>query len=150
MFSHKDTVYLHAKKTRAPGEPYQEFDYDPLLAIHRFVEVEKTEVCFAFPDNYDFEKMFNANFGIIKEDAVAVEVELTGYAATYVSERIWSPDQQIEQLGDGKIKIRFTSASEDEFMTWLLSFGDEAHLLKPRHLVEKVRRKIAHINFLYN
>ena len=46
--------------------------------------------------------MFKQNFGVIKEDAFEVEVEFTGWAAKYVSERIWSPDQKIVQ-NNGKV-----------------------------------------------
>ena len=40
------------------------------------------------PKNYDFEKLFNREFGIIKEEAFKVRVEFSGWAARYVAERI--------------------------------------------------------------
>jgi len=49
------------------------------------------------PKNYEFEKAFNRDFGIIKRRAFKVEAELKGWAAQYAAERIWSPDQKIEK-----------------------------------------------------
>ena len=63
-------------------------------AIHRIKALEITDIGFQ-PEKFDFDKMFNRHFGVIKEKAFAVEVEFTGWAAKYVTERIWSSDQEI-------------------------------------------------------
>ena len=72
LFSHQDTVYLHARKARTPGKAYKAPDFDPLLVVHRIKKVEITDRGFEFPKNYDFEKLFNREFGIIKEEAFKV------------------------------------------------------------------------------
>jgi predicted DNA-binding transcriptional regulator YafY len=136
IFSHKDTIYLHARMAKFPGKTYKEPKFDPLLAIHRIKTLEVTERTFEFPENYDFEKIFNQNFGVIKEAAFGVVVEFSGYAAKYVSERNWSPDQALTELPGGKIRISFTASSIPELVSWVLSFGDEARLLDPDWLVK--------------
>lgn len=148
IFSHKDSVYLHAHLARAPGKPYCEPDFNPLLAIHRIKKVEATERLFVFPKNYDFDKAFKQNFGVIKEDAFEVEVEFTGWAARYVSERIWSPDQKIQKK-NGNTKLTFSASSEPELLAWVLSFGDEAKLVQPVWLVEQVKEKVKEIQKSY-
>jgi len=139
IFSHHDTIYLSARLATKPGRPYQTPLFDPLLAIHRTKKVELTDRPFEFPRDYNFEKTFNQNFGIIKEDAFEVEVEFKGYAANYVSERIWSPDQKIIKKGKGKVRLILNASSDPELITWLLSFGDEARLLKPEYLQKKIK-----------
>jgi predicted DNA-binding transcriptional regulator YafY len=141
IFSHIDSVYVHACLARTPGKPYSEPEFDPLLAIHRIKKVEITDRLFEYPKNYDFEKTFKQNFGVIKEDAFEVEVEFTGWAACFVSERIWSPDQKIHK-SNGKTKLTFSASSEPELISWVLSFGDEATILKPRWLYERVSKSI--------
>ncbi len=142
IFSHHDTIYLHARLARKPGQPYKEPEFDPLLAVHRIQKVDLDERPFKFPENYDFEKIFNRNFGIIKEDAFEVEVELSGFAARFAAERIWSPDQKVEELGEGRIKLTFNTSSEPELIAWVLSFGHEARLIRPDRLVEKVAESV--------
>lgn len=68
LFSHKDTVYLHARFAVTPGKPYQKPEFDPLLAIHRLKAVEITVKIFEFPEKYDFDSTFKHNFGVMKDD----------------------------------------------------------------------------------
>jgi predicted DNA-binding transcriptional regulator YafY len=142
IFSHGDTVYLHARLGKTPGKPYLEPEFDPLLAIHRMKKVEMTETNFEFPADYNFEKFFNRHFGVIKEKAFTVEAIFSGWSARYVAERVWSPDQKIEQLDPEKIKLTFSASSTPEVISWLLSYGEEAELLKPEWLVKEIAEKI--------
>ena len=149
IFSHKDTIYLHVRMARYPGKPYKEPDFDPLLAIHRIKNLEITERSFEFPKDYDFEKTFNQNFGVIKEEAFEVELEFTGYPAKYVSERIWSPDQKMTKKKDGTVKLNFSASSEPELMAWVLSFGNEAKVIKPKWLVKEIIPMIEKMQMAY-
>jgi len=142
IFSHKDSVYLHARKARGPGQKYKESDYDPLLAVHRIKSVEITDRQFEFPSGYNFEKLFNKEFGVIKEDSFKVTVEFKGWAAGFVSERTWSPDQKLVKRKDGTIRLTFTTSSEAEFISWVLGFREEAKVLRPKCLVDTVKRTL--------
>jgi predicted DNA-binding transcriptional regulator YafY len=150
LFSHNETVYLHAQKARTPGKEYHEPDYDPLLAVHRIKDIKVTERLFKQPQNYDFEKFFNQNFGIRKDDVFEVEIEFKGWAARYVAERICSPDQKIKKLKENKIRLIFTASSEPDVIWWLLSYGEEAKLIKPDWLAEAMARKVRSMAALYN
>jgi predicted DNA-binding transcriptional regulator YafY len=148
IFSHRDAMYIHAQLARKPGKKYREPDYDPLLAVHRIKHVEITERLFEFPKKYDFEKIFKVNFGVIKDDAFEVEVEFQGWAAKYVSERIWSPDQKVH-IKNGKTKLTFSASSEPELISWVMSFGENAKVIKPKWLIEIVKRKLMKIRSRY-
>jgi len=150
IFSQKDTVYLHARMAGYPGKPYKEPDFDPLLAIHRIKNLELTERSFEFPKDYDFEKFFNQNFGVIKEEDFKVEMEFTGYATEYVAERIWSPDQKLIKKKDGTAKLKFSASSEPELISWVLSFGDEAKVVKPNWLIDKIKQIVISIQREYS
>lgn len=141
IFSYKDTLYLHAHLARVPGKPYKKPEFNPLLAIHRIKKVTATERLFDIPQNYDFEKAFVQNFGVIKDDSFKVEVEFTGWAAKYVTERNWSLDQKIKR-NNGKTILTFSASSEPEVLSWLFSFGDEAKLIKPSFLVDHAKYSI--------
>ena len=149
IFSHQDTIYLHARKAKEPGKRYQEPQYDPLLALHRIKKVEITETGFEFPRDYDFEKIFNRHFGVIKEKAFEVEAEFSGWAACFVSERIWSPDQKIVKKGREKIRVTFSASSEPEVIGRILFFGEEARLLKPDWLVQEMAKKVKFMHDFY-
>ena len=150
IFSHKDTVYIHARMARYPEKPFKEPDFDPLLAVHRIQKLELTERSYKFPEDYDFEKFFNQNFGVIKEEAFEVVAEFTGYAAEYVAERIWSPDQKLTEKKDGTVKLKFSASSEPELISWVLSFGDWAKVIKPDWLIEEIEEKLYKMNKIYS
>ncbi|MDY6790736.1 MAG: WYL domain-containing protein [Thermodesulfobacteriota bacterium] len=149
IFSHRDTVYLHAKKARTPKKPYDDPDFDPLLAIHRIRKIETTDRLFTIPKDYDFEKVFNKKFGVIKEEAFRVELEFSGWAAAYVSERIWSADQKIVKKRDGKTRLTFSTSSEPELISSMLSFGDEVKVIKPKWLVDEIKEVVNKMERVY-
>jgi hypothetical protein len=79
FFSCRDTLYLHARLTNGPVKTQKEHDFDPALAIHRLKKVEMTARDFEYSADYDFEEVFNKNFGVIKDDCFEVEMEFTGW-----------------------------------------------------------------------
>lgn len=142
LISYNNALYLHAAMSRYPGSRKTEFEFDPLLAVHRLEKVSMTDKKFVFPVNYDFEKQFNQAFGIIKGDTFKVRLELTGYAASYAGERRFSPDQQIKKNKDCHCILTFTASSRPEVLAWVLSFGEEVKVLSPKWLVEEVKKAI--------
>jgi len=149
IFSHNDTMYVSARFAGKPGEPGKKTEYDPLLAVHRLRSVELTDRTFEYPRDFDFEKIYNRNFGIIKDEAFEVEVEFTGHAAGYVSERIWSPDQKLEQNKDGRVRLTFSASSRPELKSWLLSFGEEARLIRPGWMADSLIASLEQMRSLY-
>lgn len=149
LFSRRETIYLHAGKARTPGKKYVKWAFDPLLAVHRIEKVQITDRAFSIPDNYDFERDFNKTFGVMKDKSFKVEVAFSKAAASYVSERSWSPDQKITRHKNGGIKLTFTASSEPEILSWVLSFGDRARLLKPDNLKDKIKEKIQAMHTAY-
>lgn len=149
LFSYHDAIYLHAQKAKEPGKPYRPPKFDPLLAVHRMKSVAVTDVTFQ-PEKFDFEKTFNQHFGVIKDEAFEVEVAFTGWAAAYVAERQWSPNQEIIQKGKNKIILKFTASSKPELIGWLLSLGEKAKVLKPDWLIKEMKAKIKALADCYN
>ena len=150
LFSHNNALYLHAGMARYPGSKKIEFDFDPLLAVHRFQEVTLTDKKYNFPKDYDFERQYNQTFGIIKEDVFKVKLELQGYAAVYAQERQFSHDQKIKKNRDDKYILTFTASSETEVISWVLSFGNEIKVLSPKWLAKEVIEKVKATSKRYN
>lgn len=142
LFSKDDTIYLHAQMAKAPGKIYKAPKFDPLLVIHRIEALEITRTSFKFPDNFDFEKTFNQTFGVMKEDSFQARVEFSGYAARHVKERVWSHDQIIKEKKGDKIELTFTATSDIEALSWILSYGHEAHVLEPKWFVEELQEEV--------
>ncbi len=149
IFAHHENIYVHARYAKMPGKVFKNPGYDPLLALHRFSALEVTDTPFTRPKNYDFEKVFNKHFGVIKGKTFKVRAELSGWAAGYAAERKVNPDQVIKKKRDGRIEISFTSTSEPEVMAWILDFGAEAKLLGPAPLVKKLKARLVEVLGMY-
>ncbi|RZB35050.1 MAG: hypothetical protein SRB1_00818 [Desulfobacteraceae bacterium Eth-SRB1] len=76
-------------------------------------------------------------------------MEFSGWSARHVAERIWSPDQKIVKKADGKIRLIFSSSSEYELTGWVLSFADEARVVKPKWLVEEIKKTLGRMQEVY-
>ena len=149
IFAHRDTLYVHARFHKAPGKKYRTPKFDPFLPIHRIKQIELTDTIYQYPADYNFTKEFTKDFGVMKGDSFKVAAEFTGWAAQYVAERNWSEDQKIKYLGKGKIRLSFTASSEPELIGWLLSFGEDVKLLKPKWLVKAIADKIKKLQKIY-
>jgi len=150
IFAHKESVYVHARYAKMPGKPFVPADYDPLLALHRIGTATMTDTKFVFPKDYDFDKTMNRQFGVIHNDRFKVVAEFTGWAAGFVMERIWSQDQVVKQTRKGGVRIEFTATSEPEVLNWILNFGDEAKLIGPEELVDKLKARLDAVSSIYN
>lgn len=149
VFAHRETVYVHARRAMSPGKPYKAPTYDPLLALHRFEGVTLTDTPFRRPPGYDFDKVMNRGFGIWTQKRFRVVLELEGWAAAWARERTWSPDQRVEDLRDGRLRLSFWSTSEPEVVALVLGFGAQARLCEPAPLVEQVRAELGLMAGLY-
>lgn len=73
-------------------------------------------------------------FGFAFHAPLSVRIKFSPEAATYVSERTWSAEQQIQTRKDGSIVLRLSTTSRPELLSWVMSFGKEAELLSPAFL----------------
>jgi len=90
-------------------------------------------LCIGLPSHY---------FGIIEGDPFKARVAFKHSAAKYVSERNWSDGQQLEYQPDGGVILEFTSTSEEEVISFVLSFGTNATLLEPKYLAEEIKKQL--------
>lgn len=70
-----------------------------------------------------------------------VELYMTSTVGTYVRERIFGPNQTISDCRDGGVNLSFTARSKSEVLSFVLSFGRHARVLKPQWLVDRVRQE---------
>nr|MBF0223100.1 WYL domain-containing protein [Desulfobulbaceae bacterium] len=150
LFSHNDTIYLHGRKTKNDKEDIPLIDSSRLFVVHRMKDVQLTEEEFSSPENYNFEEFLNQTFGIIKEEeSFEVTIEFSDFAAAYVSERTWSPNQEITWLDHNRMQLTCMVSSEPEVIGWILSWGEKAKLLEPDWLVEELENKIKNMGNRY-
>ena len=142
VFSWRESIYVHGRYAVMPGKKWKDVGYDPIWALQRFRRVEKTEVKFAWPADYDFEKGLNREFGMLRGEAFRVVAEFTGWAADYVAEREWSPGQKVEWRPDASMVLEFDAVSRDEVVSWIIGFGEGCRVVSPGWLVDAVMGRL--------
>jgi predicted DNA-binding transcriptional regulator YafY len=148
IFNYKNTIYIHAQYAIMPGKGYKSSDSLPVLALQRFKKVTITDTPFRNPKNYDFDKYLNQGFGVFSQKKFKVKMELTGWAQAFVRERLWSKGQKFTQKGDTTV-LEFTSTSEEEVVSLVLSFKSNAKLIAPKYLVKRLVNEVEEIGGMY-
>ncbi len=88
-------------------------------------------------------------FGIFKGKArFTATIALTGTAADTVRGQHWHPDQQIEQTKTG-ILLHLPVADDRELIMKVLQFGNEAEVIAPKTLRQKIQQTIENTAQLY-
>lgn len=128
------------------------WDYDDIkqLALHRFTSAKLLETPAREIEGFSLEKYvkdqrefdFPLNSGEIKLEAV-----FSNEAAHHLNETPLSKDQVIKKKSDSEVVLSATVADTAQLRWWLLGFGDQVEIMKPKKLrdemVETVRGMLA-------
>jgi len=111
------------------------------FAPARIKSVKPTGKTFARPQKFSLEKRLRDSFGVHSgQGEHAVVIRFTARAADYIREKKWHPSQQLREMKDGGVELRLKLSSLAEIERWVLSWGGDAKVLKPRELAEAVRQ----------
>ncbi len=106
-----------------------------LFAVERIEKVELKDERFDVPEDYQVQMLTGSAFGLIDEGELQDLVLLFGNEVSHlVRERIWHPDQQIEERNDGSLILRFCASGDREILAWLYSFIPYVRVLAPQSL----------------
>jgi predicted DNA-binding transcriptional regulator YafY len=111
------------------------------FAPARIKSVKPTGKNFARPEKFSLEKRLRDSFGVHSgEGEHAVVIRFNARAADYVREKKWHESQQLRELKSGGVELSLKLSSLAEIERWVLSWGGDAKVLKPRELAEAVRQ----------
>jgi len=106
----------------------------------RIQSVKPTGKTFERTQKFSLERRLRDSFGVhAGEGKFEVVIHFTPRAADYIREKKWHPSQILRDLKDGGAELRMNLSSLAEVQRWVLSWGGDARVLKPRELVESVK-----------
>lgn len=101
------------------------------VALHRIVTCEparqRLEPCPELPEH-------EGAFGLVGYKGFPVRVRFCQEFSGFIKERFWSKGQEVTDLADGGVELRFHASDENELMGWVLSFGNGAELIEPESI----------------
>jgi predicted DNA-binding transcriptional regulator YafY len=105
----------------------------------RIQSVKPTGETFARTEKFSLEKRLRDSFGVHSgEGKFEVAIRFTPRAADYIREKKWHESQELRDLKNGGAELTLNLSSLAEVERWVLSWGGDAKVLKPRELVESV------------
>ena len=106
----------------------------------RMSGVKPTGKTFPRPQKFSLDQRLRGSFGVHSGSGeYAVAIRFNARAADYVREKKWHETQQLRELKGGGVELRMKLSSLLEVQRWVLSWGGDAQVLKPRELAESVR-----------
>ena len=112
------------------------------FALPRVRDPRRTGVRFRRPANFSIGKFLDSSFGVFQGTGrTVVRVRFQPFAAQLVRERMWHHSQQIKELRDGGLELQLQLGSLEEIERWILSWGDQAEVLEPA----KLRQRLAEV-----
>jgi proteasome accessory factor B len=116
------------------------------FAPARIKSVKLTGKTFARPEKFSLEKRLRDSFGVHSgQGEHEVVIRFNPRAADYVREKKWHESQQLRELKNGGVELSLKLSSLAEIERWVLSWGGDAKVLKPRELAEAVKKSAAAI-----
>jgi proteasome accessory factor B len=107
----------------------------------RIQSVKQTGKSFERMEKFSLEKRLRDSFGVHSgEGDYDVLIRFDARVADLVREKKWHESQKLRELKGGGVEMRLKLSSLIEIERWVLSWGGDAKVLKPRELVDAVRR----------
>jgi proteasome accessory factor B len=107
----------------------------------RVQSVKPTGRTFERTQKFSLEKRLRDSFGVHSgEGEFKVVIRFNARAADYIREKKWHPSQLLRELKGGGAELKMKLSSLAEVQRWVLSWGGDAVVLKPKELAETVRQ----------
>jgi predicted DNA-binding transcriptional regulator YafY len=96
---------------------------------------------FARRPKFSLEERLRGSFSVRSgHEEIDVLIRFHEQVADYVREKKWHESQQLRELEKGGVEMRLRLSSLGEIERWVLGWGGDAVVVRPRELVESVRR----------
>ena len=114
-----------------------------IYAVSRMLDVSLGKGTFEVPEDFDPASYVDHSFGIhLDSEDYHVRIRFDSHLAFYIREREWHEKQQLTDLEDGGVELRFTTNQLDAVRFWVQSWGPGGEVLEPAELRETVREDL--------
>ncbi|HLX71207.1 MAG TPA: WYL domain-containing protein [Verrucomicrobiae bacterium] len=107
----------------------------------RIQSVKQTGKTFARPEKFSLEQRLRGSFGVHSGHGnYEVVIRFDPRVADLIREKKWHESQQLRELKNGGVELHLKLSSLIEIERWVLGWGGDAKVLKPRDLSDSVRQ----------
>lgn len=122
-----------------------------LFNVGRIRHLEPLDDSYRIPPRFTIERHLGNAWHLIRERPFGcrVSVRFQKMVAQNVAEVRWHKTQKLKWNRDGTLDFHVTVDGLNEISWWILGYGDQAKVLRPRQLRDLVRRRIAQMGATY-
>jgi proteasome accessory factor B len=107
----------------------------------RIQSVKPTGKAFERSPKFSLEKRLQDSFGVHSgKGNYEVVIHFNSRVADYIREKKWHESQQLRELKGGGVELRMRLSSLVEVERWILGWGGDAKVVKPRELTEAIKQ----------
>ncbi len=136
-------LYLVANGRNKPFHTYR---------FSRIREMEVLQRRFEYPSasEYSPATLFRDSLGVfLSPNPTLVRVRLQRKWATYASHHRWHPSQEVKPRPDGSFDLTMRVRPCHELEQWILRFGEDAEVIEPADLREKIAHRLGAASSAY-
>ena len=121
-----------------------------LFRLDRIQNLEVTEEEFHRDEDFSVESYFADSWEVYQGELVEVAVKFSPRIAAFLKETVHHPKEEITELDDGGVLYKVRVKGVEEISRWILGFGGEAEVVKPKSLREKMGKSSQELSDIYN
>jgi len=109
--------------------------------LDRVQEAKILEETYTIPPDFDLDNYLGTGWGLMRGSANETEEVILIFepeAGRWVAEEQWHSSQEIEELEDGRMQIKFHVGITPEMVSWLLYYGGNVWVERPLWLREEI------------
>jgi proteasome accessory factor B len=133
---HGPLTYLLGKVPGRDGQPVY-------YRLDRMGQPKLSDTLGCAPDDWDIDDWLAESFALWRDEKQEVLLHVPASSASRARGWRFHPNQRVEELGDGSLKIRFSSGGMRELAEHLFTWGGELVIEGPEVLIETMRERIA-------
>jgi len=108
------------------------------FAMDGILDAKITNDGYEIPSDMNPEDEIKDGFGVFIGPIQNVEIRFRPEASGQVKRKIWHPKQKIEEKRDGTIILKMQVSSYAPLINWILGWGGDAEVLKPKMIRDEV------------
>ncbi|MEK6234355.1 MAG: transcriptional regulator [Planctomycetales bacterium] len=119
--------------------------------VNRILQLEILEETYEIPPRFNLDRHLGNAWRLIPEPGPdhEVHVRFQPLVARNVQEVAWHKTQRAELLPDGSLDFRVTVSGLGEISWWILGYGDQAEVIHPPELRQRIAERIARMAETY-
>ena len=113
-----------------------------ILALHRILDLEVFDDVFPNDHPFDEEDFVKNRFGLFSGKQEKIKLKFDKSIRHYIEHNHWHATQKFSNDKKGNLILEMETAATPELISWILGWNKNVQVMKPKGLVEEIRKNL--------